>query len=428
MSQLRAIVGLVLLLAAAPAGVRPAGAEPAYDSWAKVDQAADTRTKYRDKIRAGTFDDEARGYLEATILPQLTLEANAPSMDRMRRRMRDILLADAGDDKTLEAVARTVVPYLEKLARDGDTDPLVAVNATLLLGEFKGRDTKPLGLALSPLTKLLADGAVSPAVRVAAAAGVARHVEAARGGKPPEGVGPAVVALLTKPADGAAGNWLVSRALDMLPGVFPQAPAETAAVVAAILADASRPVDVRVRAAATLGATATAESKVDAGRLIDAIRGLAQAGVEGDLAAADERAFNERWAQRAGAPSGSALPPGVAGAGGDAVEPPISELVCRRQAWRLAVLADAVLAEDGKRGLGSLLPEAGRAVAVDLATALRDGAKSLSGKNPTGESLRAVLGSLRPAADPAPAAVDGGGGESPATPAAGASPFDEPGR
>jgi len=420
------LVHLVLLSAAIAAGGRPVGAEPAYDTWAKVDQAADTRSKYRDKIRDGVFDDEARGYLEGTILPQLTLEANASGMDRMRRRMRDILLADAGDEKTLAAVARTVVPYLDRLARDGGTDPLVAVNATLLLGELKGRDTKPLGATLPVLAALLTDAAAAPAVRVAAAAGVARHVEAARGGKPPEAVGPALVALVAKPGDGVVGNWLLSRALDMLPGVTPQAPPETAAHVAAILADGTRPVDVRVRAAAALGGTAAAGSKVDVGRLLEAIRGLALAGLEADLAAADERAFNDRWAVRAGAPAGSAPPPGIGIAAGaaDGVESPIAEAVCRRQAWRLAVLADAVLSEDGARGLGALLPEAGRAVAVDLATALRQGSKDLDA-NPDGQSFRAAVDGLRPVAAAPAAAAEA---DAPAAPAGGASPFDEPAR
>jgi len=54
-------------------------------------------------------------------------------------------------------------------------------------------------------------------------------------------------------------NWLVSRAMSLLPLLGPAGP-ETAARVSKVLADEGRSIDVRVRAATTLAAVAVKES------------------------------------------------------------------------------------------------------------------------------------------------------------------------
>lgn len=259
----------------------------------------DQRTQeYRNKLREGTFDATSRGFLTDVALPQLALPANRDSIDRVRRRIRESLVADPS--------LPTVVEFMTALARDEAAPLAVRVNAMLLLGELTGRDKRPWPAAAAPLLAALGDAAVPMAVRVAAAAGLDQHV-AVSGKELAPTAGPVLVTVAKSDpvgGDPVAVNWLAGRALAMLTAMGPDAPADVAAVATVILADESRPLDVRVRAAAALGGTAAQGRGIDTATSLRGIRDLAVTVVK------EER---ER-ARRAGAtaPTGS---PGAAGYG-----------------------------------------------------------------------------------------------------------------
>jgi len=91
-----------------------------------------------------------------------------------------------------------------------------------------------------------------------------------------------------------------------------------------------------------------------------------------------------------------------------ATEQLIPREVCRRAAWRLSTLADAILTEDSKRGLALL----GGDVSPDmraLAQTLRRAAMDLDA-TPDEATLRQSLAELKPPA-PAKAAEDAGDAE-----------------
>ena len=100
------------------------------------------------------------------------------------------------------------------------------------------------------------------------------------------------------------------------------------------------------------------------------------------------------------------MPPGMGGdpSGQPAVEQMIPREVCRRAAWRLAVLADSILTDDSKRGIAVLGGEAAPA-AVELAQNLRRAAMELDA-TPEELTLRQALTGLKPP-DPAAAAAEG---------------------
>jgi hypothetical protein len=276
---------------------------------------------------------------------------------------------------------------------------------------------------------------------VAAAAGLARHVEAAKAAGAPD---PALAQAALKPlleviatpasaTDAAAGDWLVSRALDMLPTVEAKALPETAAALVAILAEAGRPVDVRVRAAAAIGATATPDSKIDAGDAIAKIRSLAAEALKADLAAATERSLTARLS---GQPLAAPMQPGLEGmqapgfpggvgefgaAPGTTVDDPMEPLVVRRDAWRLSKLATAVATPDGAAGLAALLDDAAATRAKTVAATLREAATALDESPDTAavkqalvaiERLAQAAAPSRPGA-PKPAAAAPGGPAAP---------------
>jgi hypothetical protein len=311
----------------------------------------------------------------------------------------------------------------------------------LLVGEVRGKDGRPWSGAVEPLAAAMSDRKLPTGVRVAAAAGLARHVEAAKAAGAPD---PALAQAALKPlleviatpasaTDAAAGDWLVSRALDMLPTVEAKALPETAAALVAILAEAGRPVDVRVRAAAAIGATATPDSKIDAGDAIAKIRSLAAEALKADLAAATERSLTARLS---GQPLAAPMQPGLEGmqapgfpggvgefgaAPGTTVDDPMEPLVVRRDAWRLSKLATAVATPDGAAGLAALLDDAAATRAKTVAATLREAATALDESPDTAavkqalvaiERLAQAAAPSRPGA-PKPAAAAPGGPAAP---------------
>lgn len=378
------------LLGALPASAQEAGAT--YSTWTKVEGAVETR-EFKEKLRGGgQFDAAARSFVTRVALPQLGLEANRPTIERVRRRMREIVLSDIADEKAFDDAAKTVLDAMAALARNEDAERVVRVNAMLLVGELRAKDNRPLPAAAPVLAAAAGDVRLPLEVRIAAAAGLMRHAEAAKAGGDPAAVAkalaPALVPMLTgdpKTGPVAAIDWLAGRGLAIMQTLGPQAGSKEAVTAAArILGDASRSVDVRVRAAAALGAAATADSGVDAARAVESVRGVAITGLEADFAAAERLRMERR----------------VAGA---AEEPMIPALACRRDAWRLAVCADAIEGADGGAGLIGLVGN-DAAAAKDLATVLRQAAAGLDA-NPDEQSVIDALEKLgKPVAGAAPAA------------------------
>jgi len=427
-------------------------AEPKYVGWSKVESARETR-EYKEKLRDnGALDGNARQFLEQTTLPQLALEENRPTIERTRRRIRELLLADIGDDKTFAEVSRLVADFMTALARDDAAEPVVRVNAMLLVGELKGKEGRPWPPAAALLAAAAADKSLPIAVRIAATSGVARHVSAAGEGDEElaKKVGPATLGIISEPVEpdhAREQGWLVSRAISSLPGVVKTAPPDVAAALAGILADPERSIDVRVRAAAALGRLADAKSGLNVGEVVATTQALAVTALEVEESAAATRRFEQQYRSLAGGmpPGGGPgmMPPGF---GMDGMQPAVKDLLaipeqaCRRAAWRIATLATALLSSDGKSGLTVLLGEGG-GQAKDFAGILREWGTAID-QAPDEQSVLDALDALRgprpgsrPANRPARRAEDGGaeGGdgknakpaeERPADP--NASPFDNP--
>jgi hypothetical protein len=387
------------LLGPLPAPAQEAGGK--YSSWTKVEGAVETRA-YKEKLRdGGPFDAAARGFATQAVLPQLALEANRPTIERVRRRIREVVLSDIADEQAFDNATKTILDTMAALARNGEADRVVRVNAMLLVGELRSKDNRPLPAAAPVLAAAAGDVRLPLEVRIAAAAGLVRRAEAAKAGGDlaavAKAVGPALMPMLTgdpKSAPVAAIDWLAGRGFAIMQSLGPQAGPREA-----------------VNAAA-LGAAATAGSGVDAARAVESVRGLAIAGLEADFAAV-ERLRMERRVGGGNQPLSSQPPGGAAG------EPTIPTLACRRHAWRLALCADAIEGADGATGLASLLGNDAGA-AKDLAAALRKAAAGLDA-HPDEQSVVEALEKLgKPVAGAAAAA------SRPAPPAAGEQPPEAP--
>lgn len=399
-----AFLPLAVLMAAALTAHAQDETSGKFANWTKVD-GSEQRRVYVDAMREANpnaFAGPVRDFAVDIVLPQLQEEMNRSSIEVVRRKMRALLLDGVGDSKSFEAASRAVLDFMMPLARDEKADPVVRINAVLLIGELRSRDNKlsPWAGSLEPLTSLAGDAKLPLAIRIAAMAGLAGQVEAAqkKGTATAASLGKALVPVLLPMISGpvtgdrAAGDWLTSRALDMLPVVMPELGGEAAAAPSKVLADPARPTDVRVRAASALGTAARAASGIDAGQAVSAIRDIAIAAIEADLRTAEQQ-------------GGSGLAVVPADGPAAAKSQSLSESVVRRAAWRLAVLARAIGAEEGKGGLVELVPENQKVAARDLAAALLQGSQDLD-VTPVEETMRSVIDSLRsPAAEEQPAAA-----------------------
>lgn len=405
-----------LSLAAVAAGQDP---DAKYSTWTKVENAPEVRELRQQLREGGPFDAKARDFTVRIAVPQLALEANRPSIERVRRRIRDLVLGDVADARAFDDASKAMLEAVAALARNGDAEPVVRVNAMLLVGDLRDQAGRPLPAALTTLVTSAGDVRLPLEVRVAAAAGIARHADAVKAGGDAAGVAaavaPAIAPMLSAPPS-AAADWLAGRGLAIVQALGPKAATKEALAAAGrILGDPDRAVDLRVRAAAALGAATTADSGVDVGRAVASIRGTAVAGLEADRAAAESRREERKIAGEA---------PGAGPVPGVAAEPTIPKLACRRNAWRLWTCADAITADDGT-GLAKLLAGDAAEAAGRLASALRDAAKALD-DNPDEQSVLEALETLggkaaATAVEPRPAARP----DEPAKPAAaGDSPFD----
>jgi hypothetical protein len=167
------------------------------------------------------------------------------------------------------------------------------------------------------------------------------------------------------------------------------------------------------------------QSKVDAAAAVRAIEALSVASLQGDADAAERSKLEKLFAggggiggpgmsapgmmpgytppEAMGPPAGFGSPGDPSGSGAfgqvPAAEQSIPREVCRRAAWRLSSLANAILTADGKAGLGLQAGDAA-AAAKNAAENIRGAAMTLDA-NPVDASLLQALADLKPAPPPA---------------------------
>jgi hypothetical protein len=426
--------GISLLAGCLTIGLATQATAQGYDTWSKVESAEETRD-YGQQIRDGKFEAGQQNYVRSIVLPQLALPGNRTSIVQVRQRIRDILTRGATAPKVFDSANGLARDFMVALARDEAAEPILRVNAMLLVGELQAADRKPWAGSVEPLAGAAADGKLPLAVRIAAVSGLSRQVAEGRAdGGFGQAVGPALEQLVTRPpaGDPAGSGWLVGQAVELL-GLLGSSPAATAAM-AGILTDDKADLDLRIRAAAALGRQAKPADKLDAAALTGTVRSVARRCLERDLSAAQDRRLSR---QIAAGPTGEGqgFPGGAGGRGmaapgrgrfagegmfgglpGDdateADEDAVLPLACLRNAWRLMTLADAVQPTQGSAGLVPLLQGDAATEAIDVATMLRNQGQALLATPDEAtlkkalELLKSLQGAARPAG-PAPTA-DGG--------------------
>ena len=378
-------------------------------------------------------------------MPQLANEANRLIIDRVRRKMREILVVGITDDRAFDDASKAVADAAVAIARNPAASTAARVNAMLLVGELRAKDNKDGTVWPAAVTQLAAvagDATIDPSVRVAAMAGLVRHADVAKrtGGERlaefAKGARPAILAIVAEQPSAdqpLVSDWLASRALSILTAVVKSSPKELAATLAGVMNDKSRSLDVRVRAASALGATVTPKSEIQAVETTNGVTELAVAVLEVDEGILRDRRYEQQMggggAGNGGGGGGGMMSPRPAmgmpgmGGGGVAATQLVPDQSLRRTAWRLVTLADAVLTEDGKGGVAALLSGDDKAASQAYAELYRKYGLELDEKR-TDDVILEALSALRPGDEVEEAALPAGETEgSPAKPADDNDPF-----
>lgn len=382
---------LVILAAVASARAQDAEQAGGVTTWKDVEQSAAFK-EIATAIKGGgyAFDDAAKTFLQTSLFPLLEHEANRPTLDDVRKKIRDRFLLAIGNDQAFEQANAFVSASMTDVARNVKADPVVRAQAMLLVGDLIDKGRLPWTPAAETLAAAVRDSSLPAGVRVAAMAGLGLHANAVprlaadRAETVRTTVAAAVESLLEAAAEkparsrGVEEAWMASRGLGILPIVTNPAGAEMASRLTATSDDESWPIDVRVRAAAALGKTVGPESGVKGPEAVAALRKLAIAALEADRVAAnrvlDLREYTGGAGQPAFQPRGPMPVPGSQGPGADG----FSELACRRTAWRLYTLGDAIDAKGRKATLASLCEGKEAEDARKLATLLKQSGERLN--------------------------------------------------
>lgn len=428
-------------------GAKPAGDATRNAAWTKVEQ--DAEKSYREPLKAGGgFSPAAQDFIAKKAMPQLANDANRPILDRVRRKMREILIVGITDDRAFDDASKAVADAAVTIAKNPEASLAARVNAMLLVGELRAKDNKDGTVwpaAVNQLAAVAGDATLDPSVRVAAMAGLVRHADVAKrtGGDRltefTKGARPAILAIVAeKPSvdQPVVSDWLASRALSILTTVVKSSPKELATTLVGVMSDKSRSLDVRVRAAAALGATVTPKSEIQAVEATNGVTELAVDVLEFDEGILRDRRYEQQMSgggagggggggggmmsMRPGMPTGMSMP-GMGG-GGVAVPQLVPDQSLRRTAWRLVTLADAMLTEDGKAGVAALVSGDDKVKSQAYAELFRKYALELDEKR-TDDVILEALAALRSGGEEEAATPAGDAEGTPAKPADDNDPF-----
>jgi hypothetical protein len=213
-------------------------------------------------------------------------------------------------------------------------------------------------------------------------------------------------------------------------------PKELATTLVGVMNDNSRSLDVRVRAAAALGATVTPKSEIQAVEATNGVTELAVDVLEVDEGILRDRRYEQQMSGGGTGTggSGSMMPgrPGMPGmprggmsgmGGGDVAVPQlVPDQSLRRTAWRLMSLADALLTEDGKAGVAALVSGDDKVKSQADAELFRKYALELDEKR-TDDVILEALAFIRPGGEEEAATPAGDAEGTPAKPADDNDPF-----
>ena len=217
----------------------------------------------KDLISGMNLTEKHKRLLLNEGLAQLFLDGNRLERLQVRQRLQKIFFDSISDPAAYKSARDLAVTELETLARSNKISINGSINAALFLGELKEKTGQLVQTATEPLSRLVTDESITPAVRIAALLGLGSRTKEAREstkGSPiavnAVSIIPTLGKIIMLPAEqlpAVARDWMQARTLsyasDLLPllGDDSKNLIEISNGAVVIIKDPTRSIDLRIR-------------------------------------------------------------------------------------------------------------------------------------------------------------------------------------
>jgi len=349
-------VGYFLLTLTSNSSAVYAQNEPRYNRIASL-EASNEMKSYQKDLRSGApFAEKHQRLLLDEGLPQLFIDGNRLDRAQVRQRLETIFFESIADSTAYKKATDTAVKQLAELARSEQISINGSINAALFLGELKDKQGQLLTIATRPLSEIVYDDSVTPAVRIAGLAGLGKRIQAlkASGGDNKQVEVARMVPTLNKimalPVESVppiGRDWMQGQALgfsrDVL-AILGDSSQELEGVVKSaitILKNSKRSIDLRIRSVVFLSYSANAGVTLPTNEILIATNELLKESLRDAYGIIQDKKFEEEITGLSDM--------GMGGGEYDAMGTPIETeknylpiFYFVRSSWRLVTLADSM--------------------------------------------------------------------------------------
>jgi hypothetical protein len=248
---------------------------PKFSRLSLLEASSEMKSYQKDLSSGMNFTAEHKRLLLTEGLAQLFIDGNRLERPQVRQRLQKIFFDSISDPTGYKNATDLVVTELEVLARSNKISINGSINAALFLGELKEKEGQLVQTATEPLSRLVSDDSITPAVRIAALLGLGSRTREARESTTSStiavtavGIIPTLGKVIVLPAEqlpAVARDWMQARTLsyasDLLPllGDDSKKLLEISNGAVIIAKDPTRSIDLRIRSVVFLSLLANTD-------------------------------------------------------------------------------------------------------------------------------------------------------------------------
>lgn len=352
--------GLLLLALASNSSFVSAQNEPRYSRMASLEASSEMKAYQKDLQSGSPFTEKHQQLLLDEGLPQLFIDGNRLDRAQARQRLEKIFFDSIADSNAYKKATDLAVTRLTALGRSEQISINGSINAVLFLGELRDKQGQLLAAATQPLSEIVSDDSVTPAVRIAALAGFGKRIQELRvSSSENKQVKAASIAstlntimeLPDKSMPPIGRDWMQGRALEysrsMLQNLGDNPQELDGAVKSAvtILKNSNRPIDLRIRTVVFLSYSANAGITLPTKEVLIAADELVKESLRDAYEIIQDKKFEAEITGLGDMGMGGGMDTMSYDAMGNPIEAeknylPITYFV--RSSWRLVTLADSM--------------------------------------------------------------------------------------
>jgi len=352
--------GLLLLVLASNSSFVSAQNEPRYSRMASLEASSEMKAYQKDLQSGSPFTEKHQQLLLDEGLPQLFIDGNRLDRAQARQRLEKIFFDSIADSNAYQKATDLAVTRLTALGRSEQISINGSINAVLFLGELRDKQGQLLAAATQPLSEIVSDDSVTPAVRIAALAGFGKRIQELRISSSENkqvkaaSIVPTLNTILELPDKSMppiGRDWMQGRALEysrsMLQNLGDNPKEFDGAVKSAvtILKNSNRPIDLRIRTVVFLSYSANAGITLPTKEILIAADELVKESLRDAYGIIQDKKFEEEITGLSDMSMGGGMDAMSYDAMGMPIEAeknylPITYFV--RSSWRLVTLADSM--------------------------------------------------------------------------------------